>query len=77
MDLNNIIKSILEELSNEIKDKDNFKIIKKDILNPIIEDVINELYPYFMKVTIVFITLFILLIIIIFLNIRVIYYKSE
>ena len=38
---------------------------------------INELYPYFMKVTIVFITLFILLIIIIFLNIRVIYYKSE
>jgi len=77
MDLNKIMKSILEELSNEIKDKDNFMIIKKDILNPIIEDVVNELYPYFMKVTIVFITLFILLIIIIFLNIRVIYYKSE
>lgn len=76
MNLDSIIKKILEELSIQVKDETNFKIIKQDILNPIIEDVINELYPYFMKVTIIFITLFILLIIIIFLNIRVIY-KSE
>lgn len=73
MNLDSIIKKILEELSLQVKDETNFKIIKQDILNPIIEDVINELYPYFMKVTIIFITLFILLIIIIFLNIRVIY----
>jgi hypothetical protein len=77
MNLDSIIKKILEELSLQVKNEQNFRILKKDILNPIIEDVINELYPYFMKVTIVFITLFILLIIIIFLNIRVIYYKSE
>lgn len=76
MNLDSIIKKILEELSLQVKDETNFRIIKQDILNPIIEDVINELYPYFMKVTIIFITLFILLIIIIFLNIRVIY-KSE
>jgi|TARA_B100002051_G_C16737065_1_gene641879 hypothetical protein len=77
MDLNKIMKLILEELSLQVKNEHNFKILKKDILNPIIEDVINELYPYFMKVTVIFITLFILLIIIIFLNIRVIYHKSE
>ena len=62
MDLHKILKLIIEELSIEIKDKENFKIIKKDILNPIIEDVVNELYPYFMKVTFIFITLLILLI---------------
>lgn len=77
MNLDSIIKKILEELSLQVKNEQNFRILKKDILNPIIEDVINELYPYFMKATIVFITLFILLIIIIFLNIRVIYHKSE
>jgi hypothetical protein len=77
MDLNKIIKLILDELSLQVKNEQHFRILKKDILNPIIEDVINELYPYFMKATIIFITLFILLIIIIFLNIRVIYHKSE
>jgi hypothetical protein len=47
--------------------------IKYELLNPLIEHIIQELYPYFLKIIIVIIILFILVIFIIVLNLRIIY----
>ena len=70
MDLSKLIKKGLYEVSTEIKKEENLELIKNDLLNPVIEHVIEKLYPYFIKVTIGLILLFIVLLVIIFLNIR-------
>ena len=59
----------------EFKKEDNIKHIKEELLNPIIEHIIHQLYPYFLRLTFGIISLLILLIVILFLNIRIIYYK--
>ena len=75
MDLSILIHKSLNEVKNEFKKEENMDIIKKDLLNPVIEHIVNELYPYFIKLIFGFISLLFLLIIVIFLNIRIIYYK--
>ena len=47
--------------------------IKYELLNPLIEHIVKELYPYFLKIIIVTVILFILIIFIIVLNLRIIY----
>ena len=76
MDLSKIIHQGLQEIKREIYKDDNMDLIKNDILNPTIKHIIEQLYPYFIKVIFIIITLFILLIVIIFLNIRIIYKKN-
>jgi hypothetical protein len=72
MRLSEIIKKIIIELSNEIKKEENMKLIKSDILNPIIKEIIDELYPYFIKCLIGIIVILFFLILTIILNLRVI-----
>ena len=76
MDLSLLINKGLLEIKEELNKKSNFNIIKNDLLNPINQNIIEQLYPYFIKITISIILLLILLIIIIFLNIRIIYKES-
>ena len=69
-----LISNIIKDLNNEIKKEDNTNYIKYEILNPLVEHIIKELYPYFFKMIIVIIILFILIIFIIILNLRIIYH---
>tara|TARA_B110000495_G_C22729748_1_gene428341 strand:+ start:500 stop:724 length:225 start_codon:yes stop_codon:yes gene_type:complete len=73
MELSDIIKSFLLEIGDEIKEKENMILLKKNILQPIIKEIIEELYPSIMKIMICFIIVLLLLMIMIFLNIQVIY----
>ena len=57
------------------KKEENLELIKNDLLNPVIEHVIEKLYPYFVKLTIGLILLFLLLLVIIILNVRFILSK--
>lgn len=75
MDISILIKKSLNEIIKEFKKEDNIKHIKEELLNPIIEHIIHQLYPYFLRLTFGIISLLILLIVILFLNIRIIYYK--
>ena len=68
-----LITNIIKDLNSEIKKKKNTNYIKYEILNPLVEHIIRELYPYFLKMIIVIIILFILIIFIIILNLRIIY----
>jgi len=77
MDLSSLIKSSLNEISTEFKKKENQDLIKNDLLNPVIEHVIEQLYPYFIKILIFIILLIVIMMTGIFLNIRVIYKNSN
>ncbi len=73
MDLSSITKKILNEISYELKKDDNMDIIKNDILNPLIKNIINELYPYFLKLSTIIIVVFIFILITLFLNLRIVF----
>ena len=68
-----LVNNIIKDLNSEIKKEHNTNYIKFEILNPLVEHIIKELYPYFLKMIIVIIILFILIIFIIILNLRIIY----
>ena len=51
----------------------NMNYIKYEILNPLVEHIVQQLYPYFIKMIIIVIIFFILIIFIIILNLRIIY----
>ena len=75
MDLSKLIRKGLYEVSTEFKKEENLELIKNDLLNPVIEHVIEKLYPYFVKLTIGLILLFLLLLVIMILNVRFILSK--
>ena len=68
-----LINNSIKDVTNEIKKEENINYIKYELLNPLIEHVVKELYPYFLKIIIVIVILFILIIFIIVLNLRIIY----
>ena len=68
-----LIKNIIKDLSDEIKKDENSKYIKYEILNPLVEHIVQQLYPYFFKMIIVVIIFFMLIIFIIILNLKIIY----
>ena len=68
-----LINNIIKDLNYELKKDKNMDYIKHELLNPLIEHIVKELYPYFLKIIIVIVVLFILIIFIIVLNLRIIY----
>lgn len=73
MDLNIIITKLLNNISIELKKEKNMDIIKNDIIEPIINNTIYQLYPYFLIFIISMIILFISIFAILFLNIKLCY----
>ena len=69
-----LINNMIKDLNNEIKKKNNNDYIKYEILNPLIEHIIKQLYPFFIKLIIIVVILFILIIFIIILNLKIIYH---
>jgi len=68
-----LINNSIKDVTQELKKEKNMNYIKYELLNPLIEHIIQELYPYFLKIIIVIIILFLLVIFIIVLNLRIIY----
>ena len=75
MDFNFMIKKSITEIRNEVKKEENMNLLKQDILNPIVEHVMFQMYPYILKFIIGFILLVVLILFLIILNLRIIYKK--
>tara|TARA_Y100000996_G_scaffold415271_1_gene409077 strand:+ start:480 stop:707 length:228 start_codon:yes stop_codon:yes gene_type:complete len=72
MDLSTITNTILQNFKKEIEKEENILLIKKDLLRPIIKYTIDEIYPYFFKCVIGIIAVLLFLIVLIFLNLKII-----
>jgi len=68
-----LVRNIIKDINTEIKKENNSNYIKYEILNPLVEHIVQQLYPYFFKMIIIVIIFFILIIFIIILNLRIIY----
>lgn len=73
MDLKAMISKIIDNIIIELKHEENMTKINKEIIEPIINNTIYQLYPYFIVFTISMVILFISIFIILFLNIKLCY----
>ena len=69
-----IINKLFDSLKKEVNKDENMDIINNDIIKPIVFKIINEIYPYFFKECLIFLTMFIFIILILLLNLKI-YYK--
>lgn len=73
MSFNTIVKKLLTNAKDELKEEENIKILKEDILQPIVEQIFYVMYPYFIGVSLIVIFIIMLIFIILFLNIKICY----
>lgn len=71
--LSDIIYNFLNEASSELKKEKNMNLLKKNIINPVIKEVIQELYPYFIRFIASALIMLVILLVTIILNIKVIF----
>lgn len=72
MNLSEIMYNFIEETGVEIKKEKNMDLLRKKIINPVIKEIIDELYPYIVKLVVSSVFFIIILLITIVLNIKVI-----
>ena len=72
MNLSDILYNFIEETSEEIKKEKNMEILRTKVINPVIKEIIDELYPYIVKLVVSSVFFIIILLTTIVLNIKVI-----
>ncbi len=70
-----ITDKFIQSLKTEINNEKNSTSIKRDIIKPMIENILSEIYPYILIVCSVFLISFICIISIFILNIKIYYHK--
>lgn len=70
---NKIINKLLLSVKDEIKKENNMSIIAVDIIQPIVKEIVGTLYPYFVIGCISFLILLLVILMILFINVRIYY----
>ena len=70
MSLNVIKQKLLESIKQELYTSENKEIIEKEFLKPMIQQILDQMYPYFMWMGLFFMSMFLFILLILFLNIR-------
>ena len=70
MSLNVIKQKLLESIKQELYTQENKEIIEKEFLKPMIQQILDQMYPYFMWMGLFFMSMFLFILLILFLNIR-------
>ena len=71
MSLDIITDKLLKSLKDELDKDKNKEFIETELLKPIIQKVIDQMYPYFIGTGLLFMSMFLFIMIILLLNIRV------
>ena len=71
MSLDIITDKLLQSLKEELDKEKNKEFIEHELLKPIIQKVLDQLYPYFLGTGLLFMSMFVFIMIIFLLNIRV------
>jgi hypothetical protein len=73
MQIKKIIDKISDKVFEELNNKDTMDIMNIKIFKPIINNIFVQIYPYIIFFSIIILSLFIILISILFLNIKSLY----
>tara|TARA_B110001469_G_C9588921_1_gene292187 strand:+ start:931 stop:1182 length:252 start_codon:yes stop_codon:yes gene_type:complete len=60
--IKNICSDILQKCIEEFQDDDNFNKIKKQILDPSVNYILNKTYPYILATCVIFVLIFLMII---------------
>ena len=71
MSLDIITDKLLKSLKDELDKEKNKEFIENELLKPLIQKVIDQMYPYFIGTGLLFMSMFVFIMIILLLNIRV------
>ena len=71
MSLDTIIDKLLISLKNELDRDKNKEFIEDELLKPLIHKILDQMYPYILWPALLFMSMFIFIMIILFLNIRI------
>ena len=74
MTLDIIKQKLLESIRSEFYTPENKEFIEEEVLKPLIQQVLDQMYPYFMWMGLFFMSMFIFIILILFLNVRILFY---
>ena len=75
MSFNIVIDKLLLSAKEELQKEETIYKLRNDIIKPIVEQVFDIMYPYFIGFSILFITIMLVIFIILFLNIKICYSK--
>jgi|TARA_Y100000768_G_scaffold35756_1_gene23419 hypothetical protein len=71
MSLDIITDKLLKSLKDELDKEKNKEFIENELLKPLIQKVIDQMYPYFIGTGLLFMSMFVFIMIILLLNIKV------
>ncbi len=74
MSLSEIKSRLLKSIKDELYTEDNREFIEKEIVKPMIQQILDQMYPYFMGMGLFFLFMFIFILIILMLNLRILIY---
>ena len=75
MSFNIVIDKLLLSAKEELQKEETIFKLRNDIIKPIVEQIFDIMYPYFIAFSVVFITIIFVIFIILFLNIKICYSK--
>tara|TARA_B100000745_G_scaffold258717_1_gene181954 strand:+ start:260 stop:481 length:222 start_codon:yes stop_codon:yes gene_type:complete len=73
MSLDIIKQKLIESIKTELYTPENKEFIEEEVLKPLIQQVLDQMYPYFMWMGLFFMSMFIFIVLILFLNLRILF----
>ena len=68
-----ITSKLLQSIKSEINKEENINSINNDIINPIVDKFLNQLYPYFIGASLIIAFIVICIFVILCLNLKICY----
>ena len=74
MSLESITRKLLESVKREIKKEEHIDTINNDIIKPIVDKVLEQLYPYFFGFSVIIVFIVVSVFVILCLNVKICYF---
>lgn len=71
MSLDQIKEKLVNSLKKEFQTEDNKVLVEEEFLKPLIQKILDQMYPYILWTSLFFMFMFVFIMIILFLNIKV------
>ena len=71
MSFHTIVVKLLDSMKEELTKEENLQMITDDILQPIVHRVIDQLYPYFIGISVILTIVILIIVAILCLNLKI------